>query len=264
MKGINCSWRKNFMYIVGMLNTLVIKGLVVMKGLVLVISIPLFLYGLYVYDHDEQRVKSDQQSNHHIGIDISHYQGNLMDEIKGHDYLDFVICKATQGITYTDEDFDKNWRLIKEKGLIRGAYHFFVVSDDPEDQAKHFYDTVPDLGIEDIAPIVDVEELSLSQDTSSRVLQDRLKEFLMVVEEKFGRRPMIYSNYAFAQEYLKDDWLADYPLWIADYNGKSSPAIPNTWVDVGYKIWQKNNSYHVDSIATDFDVFIGQKSDLVR
>jgi len=35
-------------------------------------------------------------------------------------------------------------------------------------------------------------------------------------------------------------------------------------VDVGYKIWQKNNSYHVDSIATDFDVFIGQKSDLVR
>lgn len=258
MKGTNYSWRKNFKKILGMLNALLIKGGVV------VICFPLSLYGLYVYDHDVQQVKSYEQSNHHIGIDISHYQGNLMGEIKDHDYLDFVICKATQGVTYTDDDFEKNWRLIKEKGFIRGTYHFFVVSDDPREQAIHFYDTVPDLGVGDIAPIVDVEELSLSQDTSSRVFQQRLKEFLRVVEEKFRRKPMIYSNYAFAQEYLKEDWLADYPLWIADYNGKSSPAIPSTWRNIGYKIWQKNSSYHVGSIATDFDVFIGHKSDLVR
>lgn len=256
MKRTKFIWLKNIKHIFRILNVSVIKGLVV------AISLPLSLYSLYVYD--EQQEEINNHGNHQIGIDISHYQGNLMDEIKGHDHLDFIICKATQGIAYIDEDFEENWRIIREKGFIRGAYHFFVVSEDPEDQAHHFYDTIPDLDIGDMAPIVDVEELSLSQDTSPRSLQDLLKEFLMVTEDKFGRKPMIYSNYSFAQEYLKDDWLADYPLWIADYNGKSSPAIPNTWENTGYKIWQKNSSYHIDSMDTDFDVFIGHKTDLVR
>ena len=60
------------------------------------------------------------------GIDISMYQGKEVGEIhKKNDSLGFIICKATEGITYTDPDFSYNWKNIKEKSFIRGAYHFY-------------------------------------------------------------------------------------------------------------------------------------------
>ena len=36
-------------------------------------------------------------SGTHYGIDISHFQGNIMDDFKPGDSLRFVICKATEG-----------------------------------------------------------------------------------------------------------------------------------------------------------------------
>ena len=60
------------------------------------------------------------------GIDVSDFQGDEVDFLdKQKDSLSFVICKATEGITYTDPEFQNNWKTIPEKGFIRGAYHFY-------------------------------------------------------------------------------------------------------------------------------------------
>ncbi len=42
------------------------------------------------------------------GIDVSKYQHSEIDEIDEADSLSFIICKATEGITYVDPKFKQN------------------------------------------------------------------------------------------------------------------------------------------------------------
>lgn len=263
-------------------STLIQKGISDNLNLSMVSTlVPLFLFSIYHIDHDGIPTSLDSSitntidkvsivpsefnpSNHHTGIDISHYQGDLLEHISKHNSLDFIICKATEGITYIDKDFKKNWAEIRNRKLIRGTYHFYIATDDPIKQAQHFFNTVGSLSDSDMAPIIDVEALGVPRSISPQSLQTDLKIFIERVQKNFGRQPIIYSNYDFAQEYLTQEWLADYPLWIAEYSAASAPKIPDAWRNTGYKIWQKSDHYSVDSIQTDLDLFIGHKSDLTN
>ncbi|VAW65388.1 hypothetical protein MNBD_GAMMA11-2343 [hydrothermal vent metagenome] len=204
-----------------------------------------------------------RQERTHYGLDISHYQGNLIRELGSSNKLTFIICKATQGLDYIDPDFHKNWKNIKEKGFIRGAYHFYMAIDDPVVQAEHFAELINDIDDNDISPIVDIEQSSLSKNTDKTKIQLDLLMFLDALESKFSRKPLIYTNYTFAQEYLNNPELSEYKLWLAEYSGRGEPLIPEIWEKTGYKIWQKSNSHTIDSIETDFDVYIGSKQGLV-
>ena len=53
----------------------------------------------------------------HYGMDISHFQGNIMDAINSTDSLKFVICKATEGTGFQDPMFRSNWSKIKENAI---------------------------------------------------------------------------------------------------------------------------------------------------
>ena len=234
----------------------------------------LFMYDLQLIENykssgketilDPNGQRAATQPTHYYGIDISHYQGNLLKEIDANDHLSFIIIKATQGAHYVDPDFYSNWQGIKDKGLIRGAYHFYVTKDDPVGQAEHFYKVVGRIGSDDIAPIVDVERSSLSSAASVEELQRDLKIFLKTAEAKFARKPMIYTNYAFAEQYLKNPEFATYELWLAEYSDRQKPLIPEIWKKIGYKIWQKSESYTIESVKTDFDSYFGYKVDLVN
>ena len=58
------------------------------------------------------------------GIDVSHFQGEVdWSDVKTAG-MHFGIAKATQGATYLDPTFHKNWESIAKSGLYRGAYHF--------------------------------------------------------------------------------------------------------------------------------------------
>ncbi len=198
------------------------------------------------------------------GIDISHYQGRLLQELKHLSSLDFVICKASQGAYYQDPTFSDNWQSIHDLGLIRGAYHFYVAHDNPSQQANHFYQVVGDISAHDIAPIVDIEHASFSKEKATSGMIDEFKVFLQKTIDNFGYRPIIYTNYSFAQQYLNDPYFAQYPLWIAEYTSRQKPIIPIAWKETGFFIWQKNSSYHVNSVNTDFDVFFGTADELVN
>lgn len=205
-----------------------------------------------------------ESEQYYYGIDISKWNGNIAEDIDSMDHISFIICKGTEGIRYVDPDFDFNWKIIKEKGFIRGAYHFYHTDDDPVKQAEYFWNTLQDINTTDIAPIVDIEEGSLPSKTSINKinLQVDLLIFLKQIETKSKRVPIIYTNTAFADKYLSHTAFSKYPLWLADYSKKPSPAIPKVWKQTGYKIWQKNASYRLDSETNDFDVYFGKKSDL--
>ncbi len=205
----------------------------------------------------------DWKHQEYFGIDVSHYQGDVVDLMNSQDSLHFIICKATEGSVYVDPDFLNNWKTIKSKGFIRGAYHFYRFDDDPTAQADHFVKHIMDIDYSDIAPIVDVEEGSLSKSIDTQKIHDDLQTFLNHVEESLKRKPIIYSNTSFANQYLTKSSFGEYRLWLADYT-KKQPQIPNTWKEKGYLIWQKNADYHEFSVTTDFDVFNGKLNELVR
>jgi lysozyme len=200
----------------------------------------------------------------HYGIDISHYQGNIMDKLSSKDSIEFVFCKATQGITYTDPKFKANWAEIKEKNIIRGAYHFYVCKDSPVKQAKHFCAAIADITDADIAPVLDIEQGGMSSSVDAKQMQKDILTFLQVVEKLTKRRPILYTDHAFSQEFLSDTIFASYDLWLAEYTKAPTPKVPTLWKENGFKIWQKSASYHAFSQTIDFDVYYGSLKDLVK
>ena len=203
-----------------------------------------------------------QQTDSVFGIDISRYQGDLMKDINTMDTLHFVICKATEGVDYVDPDFFSNWHLIRRKGLVRGAYHFYQNSDDPIRQAEHFIAMIRDLDSLDLPPVLDIEEISLKGPLKSAGLKNNLLLFLEHVAQRTKRKPMIYTDLFFADTYLNSSAFSDYPLWLAEYSGNNRPRLPQAWKGKQYVIWQKKDNYKIDSHNADFDVFNGNDSAL--
>lgn len=197
------------------------------------------------------------------GIDISRYQGNLKHELNRLNTLHFLICKATEGLYKVDPEFASNWQFIKEKGFVRGAYHFYHDKDNPIAQADHFLNTIKGMTNEDIPPVIDVEESSLKGLTNIRSFNHTLLVLLRHIAEKTKRKPIIYTDLHFANKYMVNDSLSNYPLWLAEYSKRTRPIIPRIWKKKGYIIWQKNDSYKINSGKADFDIFNGDGHSLI-
>jgi lysozyme len=192
-----------------------------------------------------------------FGIDISRYQGNEINFLnKQIDKLSFIICKATEGITYTDSSFKTNWPAIQAKGYVRGAYHFYHCKDDPAKQVSNYLGVMGTFLAADFPPIVDFEESSIDAGVNKASIQPNLLQFLTLLEQKTGRKPLIYTDNNTANAYLTDPAFAGYSLWIANYN--STLKIPNVWKN--WTIWQQSSSYKLNGQLNDYDVFNGDSN----
>jgi lysozyme len=192
-----------------------------------------------------------------FGIDISRYQGNEINFLnKQIDKLSFIICKATEGITYTDSSFKTNWPAIQAKGYVRGAYHFYHCDDDPSKQVANYLGVMGTFFATDFPPIVDFEESSIDAGVNKASIQPNLLQFLTLLEQKTGRKPLIYTDNNTANAYLTDPAFAGYSLWIANYS--STPKIPNVWKN--WTIWQQSPSYKLNGQLNDYDVFNGDSN----
>lgn len=193
------------------------------------------------------------------GIDISRWNGNVLNHSLP-DSLSFVICKATEGLTLTDPMFRLNWLRIQKMNLKRGAYHFFIIEDSPVKQAEYFWSRIKDRNINDFPPIVDIESGSTNSIPNASTIQKNLLAFITHLENLSGVRPIIYSSYYYANEYLTNKLFSRYPLWVADYDSKKQPKVPNVWKDKGWLLWQKTSSFKVNSILTDLNVLNQKKN----
>jgi GH25 family lysozyme M1 (1,4-beta-N-acetylmuramidase) len=202
---------------------------------------------------------------YYYGIDISHYNGSEVSHITNIDSLSFVICKATEGTYFTDPYFHVNWDILKSKNYLVGAYHFFLVHVDPIKQADFYIQTVNMKGNTDLAPIVDIEDASIPQNSNfePEEIQRRLLIFLDRVKSQTNRDPIIYTGSYFANRYLMNDSLGNYRLWLAEYT-THTPRLPKIWKKKGYFIWQKSDDYMIDAHYTDFDQYYGSMDQLVQ
>lgn len=152
------------------------------------------------------------------GIDVSHYQNSINWEVLKYAKINgypvrFIMMKATEGATISDRTFSRNFKKAKENSFIRGAYHFFIPGTDAKAQANYFISHVK-LKKGDLPPILDVEK---SGGLSPSELREVVREWLYVVEDYYGVKPIIYTGYSFKMNYLNTDEFNDYPFWIAHY-----------------------------------------------
>lgn len=149
------------------------------------------------------------------GIDVSHYQGDIdWKEVEEKMDITFAFIKATEGSSYVDEMFSKNWEEASKTKIYIGAYHFFSFDSSGEKQAEHFIKTVKPLD-DMLPPVVDVEYYGDKEDNPPPVtdVRDELDDFLDKLEEHYGYKPIIYSTMSVYEKYLNEYYNA-YPIWI--------------------------------------------------
>lgn len=190
-------------------------------------------------------------TNQLSGIDVSKWQGSINWQSVQEAGIAFAFARATYGSSVKDSYFDANWPAMKEAGIIRGAYHFFLATGDPAQQAEFFISTVGSLAPGDLPPVIDVESGS---GTSSNLVAN-VQTWLNLVEQGLGRKPIIYTAPSYWNANLTSAF-GDYPLWVAEY-GVSSPKAVNGWSN--WTFWQHSSTGSVNGVngGVDLDYFNG-------
>lgn len=195
---------------------------------------------------------ADQYRIH--GIDVSHYQRTIDWKIVAKQKkVHFAFIKATEGVNYKDSIFQKNWAGAKKAGVIRGAYHFFRPNVSVEWQIKNFMQQVQ-LEKGDLPPVLDIEDFDK---VSMPVLIERVRLWLIFIEEHYKIRPIIYASMDVYQRYLQSAF-PDYLVWIARYNREEPPQ------NIDWVFWQYSDQTTIGGISgkVDKNVFVGTLSEL--
>ena len=191
------------------------------------------------------------------GVDISHYEGAIAWETVKLDGLSFVYIKATEGGDGVDAKFADNWQGATNAGLLKGAYHFYNFCKGGAEQATNFIAVVP----KEAGTLPMTIDLEQSGDCKTMPRKEAfradLAAFVSKVQEAYGRRPVLYINYAIYDRYFKGE-NDSYKLWIAD-TSHESPAIAD---GAAWTLWQYGWHGRVAGISgeVDLDVFNGTQS----
>lgn len=196
------------------------------------------------------------------GIDISHYQSNIdLSKVE----CDFVICKATEGVSFIDKTFEKFMQKAEYLGKCTGFYHFArPENNDAVKEAQFFYKHTKDYIGRGI-PVLDWESSGKSN------VAWALK-WLNEVYNLTGVKPMIYMSQSVTKEYnWKSVADAGYTLWVAKYkdyktdknydmtNAGSKPVV-GYWPTI--TMWQWTDAGRLDGYSGNLDcnIFYGDKA----
>ena len=163
------------------------------------------------------------------GIDISKWQAGI--DLSKID-TDFVICKATEGVGYTDKNCDSFYQQAKSLGKKLGVYHFARpdLGNTAAAEADWFIKETKGYHKEAML-ILDWESGDLTNSRWAKAWLDR-------VYEKTGVKPLIYMS---ASVLKRADWSsvanADYGLWVASYGTNDGTAQKSVFNNYPLKYW---------------------------
>lgn len=187
------------------------------------------------------------------GIDVSHHQGKIewgkVTQWKDKK-ISFVYIKATEGATYIDKAYKTNLKEAKQSNFLVGCYHYFRTTSSVKDQFENFIKYV-DKDKQDLIPLIDVEEKKNWNDTE---FHKNFQDFLNMVENHFGSKPMIYTVNSFYNHHLSGKYKS-YHFLIGRY-GKNPPNMrdKSSWT-----VWQFSETGKVNGIPKDVDIDVINK-----
>jgi hypothetical protein len=146
-----------------------------------------------------------------IGIDTS-----LWDPIvdwKQYDW-DFAFIKVIEGMV-EDPRFRQQWEAARGY-TIRGPYDFFHHFNNQKEVVAKLSNLLGnDRG--ELPPVLDLED----HDGEPRKVAPKALEWCREAENRFGRKPIVYTSLGFATsdgvDLAQERGLAEYPLWLAVY-----------------------------------------------
>ena len=190
-----------------------------------------------------------KKSNTKIGIDISHYQGDIdFDKVK-ESGVEFVYIRVGRGggvgkNPVIDSKFKQNIKGFNKVGIPVGVYFYSYATStkEAERDAKWVLKQIKKYKVDlevayDFEDWNDYNEYNLSFYNLSQI-----GESFNNTIKKAGYNGMLYSS----KYYLENIWFkTNYPVWLAHY-------INKTDYKGEYKVWQITDSGKVDGIENSF------------
>ena len=198
-----------------------------------------------------EKYKTDKTK---MGIDISHWQGNIDFQKVKEAGVEFVYIRVGRGNGIggeyvIDKKFEENIEGFNKVGIPVGVYFYSFANSvqDATEEAKWVLQQIKNYDV-DLEIVFDWENWSSFQefDLSFKKLTNLASSFGKVVKNK-GYQAMLYSS----KNYLENVWYpVDFPVWLAHYTD-------NTDYSGKYKVWQLCNNGRVDGIndnLVDIDI----------
>lgn len=183
------------------------------------------------------------------GIDVSVWQGEINYEEVSKTGVEIVYIRSSEGNSYVDPYYLKNYNNAKDNGLKVGFYHYLTATTKNEaiSQADFFVSLVGGLEPE-CRLAMDFEQFD---GLSIEEINNISLAFLERVEQKSGKEVVIYSDSYNAINTFSEELAKRYPIWIAEYeveepenNGKWS-----TWIGFQY-----SNMGEIEGISEKVDL----------
>lgn len=181
------------------------------------------------------------------GIDISNWQKGI--SLSPLD-IDFMICKATEGLNYVDPTCNGFISQAKNKGIVWGYYHF-ARENDAAKEAEFFYNNTKNYSKQGI-PVLDYEVWGRNSDVAW------CEKFLQRYHDLSGVWCMLYISASHCRDF-NGSWIPDKcSLWVAGY-----PKAYTSWPDskcpysiAPWKvvtIWQFSSSLRLSGYGGNID-----------
>ena len=188
------------------------------------------------------------------GCDVSKWQGKIDWGKVEKSGIDFVIIREGYGKenpNQIDKQFEENYKGAKSVGIPVGVYHYSY-ADSVEDAKKEAQFCLKNIKGKQLEyPVVfdieDKEQLKLN----NRQRTDICKAFCDEIE-KAGYYAMIYCNLNWWRNYLDNEELKKYDLWLAQWE------VEKPSVDCG--IWQRTEKGKINGINGNVDLNISYKN----
>jgi lysozyme len=204
--------------------------------------------------HDEGTPRPALLAGERYAVDVSHHQGQIDWQQVAHDAIAVAYLKATEGATYTDQNYALNSREALDAGLLVGAYHYFTLCSAGAAQAQNVIRTVPRRAT--MLPVaLDVEFIgNCATRPAEQSIDAELGEFLSRVESHYAQPVTLYLGPEVLLRYPRIVLLARPPRvrWM---RAEARPAA-----DVRWGIWQATDNAHVSGIAGAVDLNVVRAS----
>lgn len=202
----------------------------------------------------EDFISEYKKSNTKIGIDISHYQGDIDFEKVKNAGVEFVYIRVGRGggvgkEPVLDTKFKQNIKGFNKVGIPVGVYFYSYATSkkEAERDAKWVLKQIKNYKVDlevahDFEDWNDYNEYNLSFYNLSQIGESFNNEI-----KKAGYNGMLYSS----KYYLENIWFkTNYPVWLAHYTTETN-------YEGKYKVWQISDSGEVDGIKNslvDIDI----------
>lgn len=191
------------------------------------------------------------------GVDVSHHQGDINWKLLSQQDITFAYIKATEGSSFVDKNFMKNFSGASETALRVGAYHFFSYDSSGEAQYANFISVVP-LRENMLPPVIDIEFYGDKEENlpDREKTKTELKILLQLLEKQYQMKPIIYTTGKVYNLYLIDDFYEN-DIWIRNILTEPRLADGCPWKFWQYTAREKLAGYDGREKYIDMNAFAG-------